>query len=151
MRRLPRRIRSGRQRGQIPSHRRSSACIPGKTIATGSCDGSIKLWDIETGRCKYTFEGHTNWVLMLAFSPDGKTISSGSNDGTIKLWNISQLDLIPQAFNWLIAKQWELLEAIWEAIRARGQVQATKDQWAVFQSLPKIIKDALRLYIRPSE
>ena len=38
-----------------------------------------------------TFEGHTDWVNSVAFSPDGKLLASGSDDGTIKLWNISDL------------------------------------------------------------
>lgn len=34
------------------------------------------------------FEGHTQAVRSVIFSPDGKTIVSASNDSTIKLWNL---------------------------------------------------------------
>jgi len=36
-----------------------------------------------------TFEGHTNDVLSVCFSPDGKYALSGGRDNTIKLWDIA--------------------------------------------------------------
>jgi len=41
-----------------------------------------------------TFEGHTDWVTSVAFSPDGKYILSGSWDTTLKLWDIETGRLI---------------------------------------------------------
>ncbi|MFK5970008.1 MAG: PKD domain-containing protein [Candidatus Marithrix sp.] len=35
------------------------------------------------------FNGHTDWVESVAFSPDGKYILSGSGDNTLKLWDVS--------------------------------------------------------------
>ena len=61
----------------------------GKTIASGSSDDTIKLWDVATGSLKDTLEGHTASVRSVAFSPDGKTIASGSSDDTIKLWDVA--------------------------------------------------------------
>ena len=62
----------------------------GQTIASGSCDRTVKLWSVATGECLQTFSGHTSWVQSVAFSPDGQTIASASQDESIKLWNISQ-------------------------------------------------------------
>ena len=59
----------------------------GKTLATGSMDKTIKMWDAQTGALKQTLTGHSNGVHALAFSPDGKTLASGSDDKTIKLWD----------------------------------------------------------------
>ena len=63
----------------------------GKLLASGFGDGTIKLWDVATGREVRTLEGHTDIVLSVAFSPDGKILASGSDDGTLKLWDISDL------------------------------------------------------------
>ena len=59
----------------------------GKTLASGSMDKTIKLWDAQTGALRQTLTGHSNGVHALAFSPDGKTLASGSDDKTIKLWD----------------------------------------------------------------
>ena len=61
----------------------------GKTLASGSDDATIRLWDVETGEEKSTLTGHTDWVRSVAYSPDGKTLASGSGDGTVLLWDVS--------------------------------------------------------------
>ena len=60
----------------------------GPTIASGSWDKTIKLWDAASGRELRTLQGHTDGVDSVAFSPDGRTIASGSSDKTIKLWDV---------------------------------------------------------------
>lgn len=60
----------------------------GKTLASGSMDKTIKLWDAQTGALKQTLTGHSNGVHAIAFSPDGTTLASGSDDKTIKLWDM---------------------------------------------------------------
>ena len=53
------------------------------TLASGSCDNTIKLWKGETNTA--TLTGHTSTVNSVAWSTDG-TLASGSYDNTIKLW-----------------------------------------------------------------
>jgi WD40 repeat protein len=60
----------------------------GKTLASGSGDGTVKLWDVATAKEQLTLEGHTGDVYVVSFRPDGKTLASGSNDKTIRLWDV---------------------------------------------------------------
>ncbi|PYH49351.1 putative wd40 protein [Aspergillus saccharolyticus JOP 1030-1] len=59
----------------------------GLTVASGSHDKTIKLWDAKTGSEIRTLEGHLDWVGSVAFSADGLTVVSGSYDKMIKLWD----------------------------------------------------------------
>ena len=61
----------------------------GRTLATGAGDGTISLWDMESGDQIVTIpEGHARWVGALWYSPDGTTIAAGGN-GNISLWDAS--------------------------------------------------------------
>ena len=60
----------------------------GQTLASGSMDKTIKLWDLKTGKESATLKGHKDTVHSVAYSPDGKTLASGSTDRTIKLWDV---------------------------------------------------------------
>jgi WD40 repeat protein len=66
----------------------------GRTIATGSLDATVKLWDVATGRELKTLAGHTLVVNAIDFSPDGKFIISGSEDGSAKLWDAQTGELL---------------------------------------------------------
>jgi len=60
----------------------------GQTLASGSWDETIKLWNPVSGECVKTFTGHTKAAQSVVISPDGKILASGSEDNTVKLWNL---------------------------------------------------------------
>jgi hypothetical protein len=56
-------------------------------VLTGSRDNTARLWDAATGRELRRFEGHTNDVNSVSFSPDGRRVLTGSWDNTARLWD----------------------------------------------------------------
>lgn len=61
----------------------------GKTLASGHVDGTIRLWDVATGKVIKMLEGHADAVSSVVFWPDGKTLGSGSLDRKIKIWTVA--------------------------------------------------------------
>ncbi|KAG9087799.1 hypothetical protein FS749_002637 [Ceratobasidium sp. UAMH 11750] len=60
----------------------------GRSIASGSEDGTIYIWDAETADIiAGPLKGHTNWVNSVVFSPDSARIASSSDDHTIRIWD----------------------------------------------------------------
>jgi guanine nucleotide-binding protein subunit beta-2-like 1 protein len=59
----------------------------GQFALSGSWDGTLRLWEIASGRTTRRFVGHSKDVMSVAFSVDNRQIVSGSRDKTIKLWN----------------------------------------------------------------
>ncbi|MEV4382187.1 hypothetical protein [Streptosporangium sp. NPDC049644] len=61
----------------------------GTTLATGSGDDTVRLWDVASRDTIATLTGHTGHtgeVYSVAFSPDGKLLATGSRDNSVKLW-----------------------------------------------------------------
>ncbi|NEQ81460.1 MAG: hypothetical protein F6K26_14765 [Moorea sp. SIO2I5] len=65
----------------------------GQLIATGSADGTLKLWHRD-GKLLRICVGHSSYVNSVSFSPNGQILATGSADGTVKLWNIDASELI---------------------------------------------------------
>ena len=58
----------------------------GSRALSGSGDKTVRLWEVETGRCLAELEGHSASVRSVAFSPDGSRIFSGAMNGVIRVW-----------------------------------------------------------------
>ncbi|MFC6986901.1 hypothetical protein ACFQMD_31240 [Streptomyces cirratus] len=58
----------------------------GRTLATENGDGSVGLWDAETGKSRTTLYGKVN---SMAFSPDGRMLVIGSSDHSVQVWDVA--------------------------------------------------------------
>ena len=52
--------------------------LDGKTLASVSGSGPIKLWDTTTGQTTASLSGHADKVVSVAFSSDGKMLALGT-------------------------------------------------------------------------
>ncbi len=59
-----------------------------QTLATGSWDGTIKLWNLENGALLWLGQ-HAGSIHRLVFTPDGRTLASAGDDAAIRLWDVS--------------------------------------------------------------
>lgn len=59
----------------------------GTFIATGSEDGTAKVWAVKDGVCWATMQGHGAAVRGVGFSPDNQLLVTASQDMTAKVWN----------------------------------------------------------------
>lgn len=57
-------------------------------IATGSEDGTLRVWDALSGKLRAVLQGHSRKVNKVRFSPDGRLIASASDDGTARIWDV---------------------------------------------------------------
>jgi WD40 repeat protein/tRNA A-37 threonylcarbamoyl transferase component Bud32 len=64
----------------------------GKTLASGSQDKTVKLWDLRTGQELPTHINGTGFlngaIYSIVFCPDGETLASAGADKTVKLRNL---------------------------------------------------------------
>ncbi|KAK4548509.1 hypothetical protein LTR36_009419 [Oleoguttula mirabilis] len=73
----------------------------GQHLVSGSLDKTIRMWKLnnrssssmqvgphpKTGECVRTFEGHKDFVLSVALTPDGYWVMSGSKDRGVQFWD----------------------------------------------------------------
>src|SRR5262249_22858740 len=57
----------------------------GAQLATGSTDGTAKVWDAASGRETRTLKGHISQVRSISWSPDGMRLAAGSLGGTAEV------------------------------------------------------------------
>jgi WD40 repeat protein len=57
-------------------------------LATGSMDGTIRLWNTTSGQTVATLPGHPEETTDVAFCPDGLTLASVGIRDSLRLWHL---------------------------------------------------------------
>jgi len=86
--RWPRQPCAARARGH-ESWVTALALMPdGKKLISGSWDGTVRVWDVETGKADPILESHKSKIYSVAVSRDGKRAASGGGNGEVYLWDL---------------------------------------------------------------
>jgi WD40 repeat protein/DNA-binding SARP family transcriptional activator len=69
----------------------------GATLATGHGDGTVRLWDPETGTQQLVLPASEQRILQVVFDPAGSRLASADEDGLVHVWALELDDLIALA------------------------------------------------------
>ena len=65
-----------------------------KWVASGSSDGTLKIWDVTADKVISNFEFPGQSVTCLQFNPSTLTMANGSSDRTVKFWDLESMKSI---------------------------------------------------------
>jgi serine/threonine-protein kinase len=85
---MARYVELGRVGLPVESFARAVLSADGSRLLSGGKDGSVRLWDTQSGDELVCCQGHRNRITSVAFSPDGRRALSGSRDWTMRLWDL---------------------------------------------------------------
>ncbi|MCL9760237.1 NACHT domain-containing NTPase, partial [Frankia sp. AiPa1] len=58
----------------------------GSRVLTGGDDGSVRVWDVGSGRELLALTGHRGSVRAVGWSPEGSRVLTGGDDGSARVW-----------------------------------------------------------------
>jgi division protein 1 len=94
-------LQSGSKLKELQAHNDMITAIdfdaPFGTMVTAALDDTVRVWDLNAGRCMGLLEGHLSSVRCLQVEDD--IVATGSMDATIRLWDLSKAQYAPRDGN----------------------------------------------------
>ena len=146
--------------GPLPASRLGHGTWPfspdGKTILTGSADGTVQLWDASTGMTIGQRLVHLDGLVIIAFSPDGNTFVTVGRDNTARLWDVTSGMFISRtrATSRLCARLWRSAPTARRFITGstdRTSAALGRGHWSSHRQAPAAIAPSLRWLLAPTE
>ena len=60
-----------------------------KQLAAGHSDGTVRLWDYQSGESEHPASGHRTGVSALRYSQSGALLASGGQDTDVVVWDVT--------------------------------------------------------------
>lgn len=90
-------LESGSKIKELPAHNDSITAMdfdaPWGTLVTAALDDTVRVWDLNAGRCIGMLEGHLSSVRCLQVEEN--IVATGSMDATIRLWDLNKAEYAP--------------------------------------------------------
>lgn len=123
-------LQAGSQIRELPAHNDTITAldfdVPFGTMVTAALDDTVRVWDLNAGRCMGLLEGHLSSVRCLQV--EDSIVATGSMDATVRLWDLGQADYQPPLPPASIRKRTNRGRE-WKTI-ATGQEDASSDEGA---------------------
>jgi len=71
--------------------------VPFGTMVTAALDDTVRVWDLNAGRCMGLLEGHLSSVRCLQV--EDNVVATGSMDASVRLWDLNQAEYTPPVDN----------------------------------------------------